>query len=400
MNILFLLWPCRTFVLLCLPKFWPKNPAIALFLERAVAVKPNFELTEENARAVATICTRLDGLPLAIELAAARIKLLSPAAMQARLESRLQLLTGGAKDLPLRQQTLRGTIDWSYGLLSPAEQALFRRISVFVGGCTLEGVEAVCNTKQDLELDVIEGMESLVDKSLVQQIERLEGESRFVLLDTVREYAAERLAASGEENATRRAHAAYCLVLAEESASYTSDPSRTAWVHLFELDHDNFRAALEWLTHTGNADWGLRLGAALFQFWDMREHLTEGRDRLGKLLKLESAAARSNIRARALFAAGVLATEQADYAAASALTGESLEIARELNDARGVAIALNALAVIARDHGDLSTSRSLFEESLAAWRALGDPEVVARSLSNLANVVKLQGNYALRALSV
>jgi predicted ATPase len=372
-----------------------KNPAIALFLERAVAVKPNFELTEENALAVATICTRLDGIPLAIELAAARIKLLSPSAMQARLESRLQLLTGGAQDLPVRQQTLRGTIDWSYDLLSQAEQALFRRVAVFVGGCTLEGVEAVCNTKQDLELDVIEGMESLVDKSLVQQIERLEGESRFVLLDTVREYALERLAASGEECATKRAHAAYCLVLAEESASQAADPARTEWVSLFEVDHDNFRAALEWLTHTGNADWGLRLGAALFQFWDMREHLTEGRDRLGKLLKLEGATARSNTRARTLFAAGVLAGEQGDYAAACALIEESLDIARELNDARGVGIALNALAVHARDRGDLAASCSLFEESMAVWRGLGDRVVVARSLSNLANVVKLQGNYAL-----
>jgi predicted ATPase/serine/threonine protein kinase len=375
------------------PKVLSKNPTIALFLERAAAVKPNFKLTEENALAVATICTRLDGLPLAIELAAARIKLLSPAQMQSRLESRLQLLTGGAKDLPLRQQTLRGTIDWSYGLLSPAEQALFRRISVFAGGCTLDGIEAVCNTKQDLDLDVLEGTESLVDKSLLQHVEHLDGETRFVLLDTVREYAAERLTESGEEHATRRAHAAYCLVLAEESASYTSDPSKTEWVHSFELDHDNFRAALEWLTKTGNAEWGLRLGAALFQFWDMREHLTEGRDRLGKLLKLESAAERSNVRARALFAAGVLASEQADHAAASALTGESLEIARELKDQRGAAIALNALAVVARDRGDLGAARALFEESLAAWRALGDAEVVARSLSNLANVVKLQGDY-------
>ncbi|MDP9339641.1 MAG: protein kinase [Acidobacteriota bacterium] len=376
------------------PQVLSKNPTVALFLERAVAVKPTFELTEENARAVATICTRLDGLPLAIELAAARIKLLSPAQMQSRLESRLQLLTGGAKDLPLRQQTLRGTIDWSYGLLSPAEQSLFRRISVFIGGCTLEGIEAVCNTKQDLELDILEGIESLVDKSLVQHVERADGESRFVFLETVREYAAERLAESGEETATRRAHAAYCLVLAEEAASYTADPSRNEWVNTFDMDHDNFRAALEWLTKTGNADWGLRLGAALFQFWDMREHLTEGRDRLGKLLKLEAAAARTNARARALFAAGVLATEQADYTAASALTGESLDIARELNDQRGVAIGLNALAVIARDRGDLDAARSLFDESLAAWRAIGDPVVVARSLSNLANVVKLQGNYA------
>jgi predicted ATPase len=372
-----------------------KNPAIALFQERAAAVKPNFALTAENALAVATICTRLDGLPLAIELAAARIKLLSPSAMQARLESRLQLLTGGAKDLPVRQQTLRGTIDWSYGLLSQAEQALFRRVSVFVGGCTLEGVEAVCNTRQDLELSVLEGMESLVDKSLVQQIERLEGESRFVLLDTIREYGLERLVACGEEYATKRAHAAYCLVLAEESAFQAADPARTEWVSLFELEHDNFRAALEWLTHTRDADWGLRLGAALFQFWDMREHLTEGRDKLGRLLKLESAATRSNTRARALFAAGVLAGEQGDYAAACALIEESRDIARELNDARGVGIALNALAVHARDRGDVAASRSLFEESLAVWRSLGDRVVEARSLSNLANVVKLQGNYAL-----
>ena len=372
-----------------------KNPAIALFLARAAAVKPNFQLTQENAVAVATICTRLDGLPLAIELAAARIKLLSPSAMQARLESSLQLLTGGAKDLPLRQQTLRGTIDWSYLLLSEAEQALFRRLSVFVGGCTLEGVEAVCNTKQDLGLDVLEGMASLVDKSLVQQIERPGAESRFVLLDTVREYGLERLAASGEEGATKRAHAAYCLVLAEESASQAADPARTEWVSLFEVENDNFRAALEWLTLTGNADWGLRLGAALFQFWDMREHLTEGRDRLGKLLKLEGATARSNTRARVLFAAGVLAGEQGDYAAACALVEESLDIARELNDSRGVGIALNALAVHARDRGDLAASRSLFEESLALWRSLGDAVVVARSLSNLANVVKLQGDYEL-----
>jgi predicted ATPase/serine/threonine protein kinase len=372
-----------------------KNPAIALFMERAAAVKPNFELTEENALAVATICTRLDGLPLAIELAAARIKLLSPSAMQARLESRLKLLTGGAKDLPVRQQTLRGAIDWSYGLLSQAEQTLFRRVSVFVGGCTLEGVEAVCNTKQDLKLDVLEAMESLFDKSLVQQIERMEGEPRFVLLDTIREYGLERLAASGEEGATKRAHAAYCLVLGEEFASRAADPALTEWVSLFEVDHDNFRAALEWLTQTGDVEWGLRLGAALFQFWDTREHLTEGRDRLGKLLKLEGATARSNTRARALFAAGVLTGEQGDYGAACTLIEESLDIARDLNDSRGVGIALNALAVHARDRGDLAASRSLLEKSLEIWRGLGNRVVVARSLSNLANVIKLQADYPL-----
>jgi tetratricopeptide (TPR) repeat protein len=184
-------------------------------------------------------------------------------------------------------------------------------------------------------------------------------------------------------------------VLAEESASLAADPAQSEWVSLFEVEHDNFRAALEWLTQTADADWGLRLGAALFQFWDMREHLTEGRDRLGKLLQLKGATARSNTRARALFAAGVLAGEQSDYAAADALVRESLDIARELSDTRGVGIALNALAVLARDRGDLAASRSLFGESLAVWRDLGDQMVVARSLSNLANVVKLQGDYAL-----
>ena len=372
-----------------------QNPALALFLDRAIAVKPNFRLTAENALAIATICTRLDGLPLAIELAAARIKLLSPAAMQTRLESRLQLLTGGAKDLPERQQTLRGTIDWSYGLLSPNEQALFRRVSVFIGGCTLEAVEAVCNTKLDLGDDVLEGVASLVDKSLIRQLEQPHAEPRFVLLDTVREYGLECLAASGEEQATRKAHAAYCVVLAEESAADAADPARAQWLSVFDAEHDNFRAALDWLTQTGNAEWGLRLGAAMFQFWEMREHLSEGRERLSKLLQLEGAKAHPNARARVLFAASVLAGELGDRSAAQALMQESLYIARSQNDTRGIGIALNALAVHARDQGNLAESRKLFEESLAIWRDLGDRVVLARSMSNLASIVKLQGDFAL-----
>ena len=371
------------------------NPTVALFMARAIAVKPNFELTEENARAVATICTRLDGLPLAIELAAARIKLLSPSAMQSRLESSLQLLTGGAKDLPMRQQTLRATMDWSYDLLSPAEQKLFRRLSVFVGGCTLEGVEAVCNTKQDLEIDVLDGTGALVNNSLVRQIEQSAGEPRFALLDTVREYGLERLTTSSEEPRIRRAHAAYCLVLAEECAAQATDPANTEWVSLLEVEHNNCRAALDWLTRSGNAEWGLRLGHALFQFWETREHLTEGRDRLEKLLKLDGAAARSNARVRVLFAAGALATEQGDHRAAHTLLEESLQIARELNDTRGVGIALNALAANARDDGDMSTARALFEQSLEVWRDLNDRAMVARALSNVASVVKSQRDYAL-----
>jgi predicted ATPase len=365
-------------------------PAVALFVQRAIAAKPDFELSRENAPTVAEICARLDGLPLAIELAAARVKVLSPSSMLTRLASRLQLLTGGARDLPQRQQTLRAAMDWSHDLLSAPEQKLFRRLSVFVGGCNLEGVEAVCDTKTDLDLDLLDGMASMVDKSLVQQAEQANGESRFVMLETIREYALEKLEASGEEALTKRAHAAYCLVLAEEEVA---EPSGTEWLERFAFEHDNFRAGLDWLTETGDAEWGLRLGTALFRFWETREYLTEGRDRLGKLLKLEGAKAPTKARTRALFAAGVLAGEQGDYAAADTLISESQNIARQLGDKTGVAVSLNAKAVTARDRGDVQAARSLFEESLAQWRELGDLKAVARSLSNLANVVKLQGDY-------
>ena len=367
-------------------------PAIELFVQRAVAAKPDFELNAENARAVTEICTRLDGLPLAIELAAARVKVLSPASMRARLASRLQLLTGGARDLPQRQQTLRATMDWSYDLLSAAEQKLLRRLSVFVGGSNLEGVEAVCDTAGDLDLDLLDGTASMVDKSLLQQIEQANGESRFVMLETIREYALEKLKASSEEASTKRAHAAYCLVLAEEEAS---ENSGAEWLERFTLEHDNFRAALEWLTETGNAEWGLRLGSALFPFWEAREYLAEGRDRLGKLLKLPGAADPTKTRARALFAAGVLACEQLDYALADSFLSESVAIGRLLQDTRGVAVSLNAMAVNARQGGDIAAAHALFDEALMLWRELGDQKIVARSLSNLASVVKLQGDYAL-----
>src|SRR5450631_4647009 len=365
-------------------------PAVALFVQRATAARPDFELNRENASAVAEICARLDGLPLAIELAAARVKVLSLSSMLTRLASRLQLLTGGSRDLPQRQQTLRAAIDWSYDLLDAAEQKLFRRMSVFVGGCNLEGAEAVCDTKGDLDLDLLDGMASMVDKSLAQQVEQATGESRFVMLETIREYALEKLEASGEKALTKRAHAAYCMVMAEEEPT---EQSGTEWLERFTLEHDNFRAGLEWLTETGDAEWGLRLGAVMFHFWERREYLSEGRDMLGKVLKVAGAASPTKARTRALFSAGVLAHGQGDYAAGETLLRESLGIARELGDQHGVAVSLNALAVLARDHGDVGVAYSLFEESLVLWRELGDPKAVAHSLSNLASVAKLQGDY-------
>ncbi len=371
-----------------------KFSAVSLFLQRAAAVKPDFELTEENAPIVAEICARLDGLPLAIELAAARIKLLSVSAMRARLASRLHLLIGGARDLPARQQTLRQAIDWSYDLLAEPEQKLFRRLSVFFGGCTLEAVEAVCDTKKDLGVDVLDGMSSMVDKSLVRQTEQADGEPRFVMLETIREYAFVKMTECGEEPLSRRAHAAYFLVLAEEGATEDIGTNQSVSLDRFEIEHDNFRAALDWLIETGHAEWGLRLGVALFRFWEMREHLSEGRERLGRLLKLETASAPSNARLRALFAAGVLAGAQGDFVVSDSLLEESLQIARKLGDRQSIAVGLNALAVNVRDQGDLPASRALFEESLALWRALHDLNAVARALSNLANVVKLQGDFS------
>ncbi len=228
-----------------------QNSAIELFVQRAAAVWPDFAITSENATAVREICLRLDGLPLAIELAAARTRLLPPGAILDRLQSRLQLLTGGALDLPERQQTLRNTIDWSHDLLNEAERKLFRRLSVFVGGCTLEAAEAVCNTSRDLGIDLVEGLTSLVDKNLVQRVDRSEAQPRFAMLETIREYALERLIDSGEESATRRAHAAYCLVLAEEGNPELSSADRAHWLSQCDVEMDNLRFALDWLFRPG-----------------------------------------------------------------------------------------------------------------------------------------------------
>ena len=285
-------------------------PAIELFVQRARAVKPEFELKKDNSAAVAAICARLDGLPLAIELAAARIKLLSPSAMLARLESCLNLLTGGARDLPMRQQTLRGTVEWSYRLLNRPEQGMFRRLAVFVGGCTLDAVEAVCDTKGDLGVYVLDAIASLVDKSLVQQVEQADSEMRFVMLSTIRDYALERLIESDSEAAAvRQAHAAYYLVLAEESAEEES--ANPELLDDFEIEHDNFRRALDYLIDSGDADWGSRLGVALFRFWETREYLTEGRESLGRLLNLKRVKAHPELHARLLFELLFLRTSRA-----------------------------------------------------------------------------------------
>lgn len=368
------------------------NPSVILFTQRAIAVKPDFKLETDNAAIIAEICARVDGLPLAIELAAARVKMLPPARLLERLESRLSLLTAGARDLPERQQTLRNAIDWSYDLLTEAEQKLLRRLAVFWGGCTLEGAEAVCNTAGDLGSEIFDLVASLVDKSLLQESHHGNEEPRFRMLETIREYCLECLRDSSEESATRRAHAAYCLVLAEEGNPDLNDLERAVWLARCDVEHDDFRAALDWLFQTRDLEWAFRLSLALFRFWDMREHFTEGQDCLETLLRLAGEEFPKE-RAKASQFLGALSTSQGDFAAAERFIGQGLALYRALEDDWGIAVSLNALGVNERDTGDYTLAQANLEESLAYWRKIEDRAATARCLHNLGNVAKVRGNY-------
>jgi len=370
-----------------------ENPAITLFAQRAQAVKPDFHLNAENASTIAEICSRVDGLPLAIELAAARVKMLPLSGILTRLESRLQLLTTGARDLPERQQTLRNTIDWSYDLLNEAEQKLLRRLSVFWGGCTLEGAEAVGNTKDDLGADIFELMSSLVDKSLIQQRQQNNDEPRFRMLETIREYTLERLQQSGEEGATKRAHAAYCLVLVEEGNPELNELERSAWLTRCDIEHDDFRAALDFLVQTRDLDWGFRFCTAMFRFWDMREHSAEGRIRIEQILHL-AGTEHTRERARACLFLAAFTTTQGDFLAAAHFTELGRTLFEELNDPWGIALSWNAAAIGARDRGDYVSAQSNFEKSLSFWRATGDRTAVARCLHNYGNILKSRADHA------
>jgi len=380
------------------------NAAIALFIQRAQATKPDFQLTNANARAIVEICARLDGLPLAIELAAARMKLLPPQALLARLGQRLQVLTGAARDVPARQQTLRNTIEWSYNLLDAAEQRLFRRLSVFSGGCTLEAAEAICAAPGDGNEagQVLDTVASLIDKSLLQQTEQDGEEARFMMLETIREYGLECLAASGEEAVTRLAHAEYYLTLAEAADKEVVGPQQAAWLERLEREHDNLRAALRWLLEQREVsqctESALRLGSALWRFWQVRGHPSEGRQWLEKALT-ESRAGMAPVRAQALYAAGMLAIDQGDYDQATRQCEESLALFRELNDRRGMAVSLSVLGYAAQRRGENNTARALLEESLTIGRTLGDRQSIARSLCFLATEADSRGDYiAARAM--
>jgi predicted ATPase/DNA-binding XRE family transcriptional regulator len=374
--------------------------AVALFIQRAQLAMADFAVTAENAPAVAEICARLDGLPLAIELAAARVKLLPPQALLLRLDRRFAVLTGGAHDLPGRQQTLRKTIDWSYNLLDPGEQTLFVWLSVFVGGCTLEAVEDVCARAGGVPDDVLDGLSSLLDKSLLSQEEdATRGEPRFLMLETLRAYARERLAQSGAEGALRAAHAAYCLALAEQAEPHLTGAKQATWLGRLEAEHDNLRAALRWaLESEAHLEVGLRMAGAVWRFWYGRGYLSEGRSWLEGLLgwtgAQESCVVAPAVRAKVLNGAGVLAQLQGDYARATVLLEESVALFREVGDTRGSASSLNLLGIVAREQGQYARATVLLEESVALFREVGDTWGIASSLNLLGTVARDQGEYA------
>lgn len=383
-----------------------KVAAVSLFVQRAQTLKPDFELTAGNATAVAAICTRLDGLPLALELAAARIKLLPPQTLLTRLEHRLALLTSGPRDLPQRQQSLRQTLDWSYTLLEMGEQRIFRRLGVFVGGCSLAAAEAVANLPHDLPIDVLSRVASLVDKSLLQQTEQPDGEPRLVMLETMREYALEMLVRHEGETAVYQAHATHYLSLAETAEPHLAGAQQAIWLDQLEREHHNLRAALRWSLDQGQAVIAGRLCAALWRFWFTRGHTYEGRQWLAQLMTLPDLRFAVddlrlintpqlplvNLKSKILMGAGVLATSQADYEAAWRFCQESLALCRLISDQDGEAAALFGLGQLAIWMGRYEEAATFLRNSADLYQTLGQQWGMTRSQAYLANVLWFAGD--------
>jgi predicted ATPase len=374
-----------------------RSEAVRLFVERARAVKPGFALSAANAAAVVEVCRRLDGLPLAIELAAARAKLLSPQALLERLDRfdrRLDVLSRGHRDLPARQQTMRDTVAWSYDLLTPDEQRLFTRLAVFVGGATIEAGAAVAGDDLDsVSSDPLDLLESLTDKSLVRIVETGD-EPRLLMFETIRDFAAERLAENDERHAVHERHAAWYLALAEEAEPRLVGSDQAGWLDRLEQDQANLRAALGWLRDEGRIEQALRLAGALWRFWWLRGDPAEGRTHLETLLReADASQIAPAIRAKALNAAGVLAESQGDRERAERWHEEGLAISRRLGDMGGIAWSLNNLGVVAINRGDLARARDLLEEHLSVADAAGDTAGVATALMDLGQIAHHEGNH-------
>ncbi|MCD6032149.1 MAG: transcriptional regulator, family [Thermomicrobiales bacterium] len=377
------------------------TPAVALFVQRARSARPDFALDDENAPAVAEICVRLDGLPLAIELAAARVKLLPPPVLQSRLERRLPVLTGGARDLPERQRTLRDTIAWSHDLLSPDEQVLFRRLAVFAGGWTLDAAEVVTN--RDDDPDVFAGLVALVDMSLVQPSEQADEDSRFAMLETVQEFALEQLEPRGDAEVMRRSHAQYCADLAETLRPQIEGAQGVPSLNRFQAEHGNFRAALTWAAEQREAQILLRLVAALWKFWWVRDYRTEGRDWSERALVLNGDW--PALRLEVTYAAASFARSQGDLSRAAALGKEGVALAIAEGDTLHAAMLVYHLALVADAQGDLDTARTRVEEALVHFRALPSSHWLAShgiaiALNTLGDVSVRQGDLMAATLAM
>jgi non-specific serine/threonine protein kinase len=417
------------------PEALSRYDAVALFVERARAAKPDFRLGEANAAAVAEICVRLDGLPLAIKLAAARVKLLPPQAMLKRLHQPLEVLVGGARDAPTRQETLRGTLEWSYRLLGEPERRLLRGLGVFVGGCTLEAAEAVCGTPEESEGKLLEQLEALIDKSLLRQEEEVDGEPRFWMLETIREYAAEQLAVSGEDEPVRARHAAFFAALGVRAEPGLCGSEEGAWRRRLAAEHDNLRAALAWAAEH-DPQLMMRLAGALWRFWWV--HLTEGRTWLERALVAGGSDGPAPLRVKALGGASILASMQGEVGRGAALAREAVVLAEQSGDHAGrvwgllmlsfagrcrgdhEAAAADAEAAVAQAHaldeddlppflrafvlnrlgheayelGDWSRAEAVLEEAIERWRRLGNPWGIGVVLGKLADVAQARGDDA------
>jgi predicted ATPase/Tfp pilus assembly protein PilF len=375
--------------------------AVALFVQRAREASPTFQMDQANAGAVAEICARLEGLPLAIELAAAWSKVLPPFVLLERLQNRLKLLTARRTDAPQRQQTLRSAIAWSYDLLSPADQRLFLRLAVFSGGCTLDAAEAILPRESE-QLDVLEGIASLVDKSLLRQGELTDGTARFSMLETVREFALSELSASDEHEPLRRSHAKFFVELAEELEPRLSGPDAARCLNRLTQEHANLRAVLEWSLAATSSDasdeqrreLGLRLGGTLWRYWCSRGHLREAKNLLGELLSRAATGREDGIAAKARYAAGCVAEDLGEFADAIALYEEARRQWESAGDVKGVSSAYIALGSVHASQGDYDAASNCHRQALALSRQASDQRGIAVALSNLGSVAWAQGDYA------
>ncbi len=368
-----------------------ENPAVAMFVARAQAVKPQFQLTYNNAATVAQVCHRLNGIPLVIELAAARSKVFTPQDLLARLTNQLAVLTGGAQDLPARQRTLRGALEWSYDLLQPDECLLFRRLGVFVGEWTIEAAEQVCNLEGHLQ--IVDGLETLLNHSLLQSREGIHGESRLTMLELMREYSLEQLTQSGELTTFQGRHTHYYLELAEAAENELAGADQKVWLERLEEEHDNLRTALQWsLEHEPLT--ALKMSSALWFFWFTRGYFSEGRFWLNQTIaKTHPNTPEVKLLSKAMHGAGTLAYQQGDYASAEEILGNALRLRRESNDLAGIAATLNNLGNLAHDKSNLDQAEAYYRESLELRRQVGNRRGIASALNNLGNIALYRGDY-------